>query len=167
MFWLLSALNSRNIWHWQAPTNAIRSTKLHASLLLSHHLYCWGTRTMIHSKRITKTFKVNPNQVWPGFDRCQFSIADFRRAKSRIYLTFSVLVYWLSKNKHRNFQIEPTFWSYEISNWKLAAVDPGSHLIEIYFILFTVLDVDWNSHIFVIEPFNANEHHTITMNHDM
>ena len=69
----------------------------------------------------------------PGVYSCQFSIADFRRTKSRIDLKISGPVHWLSINKHRQFQIDATFCSSKISNWKLAAVDPGSHLIGIDF----------------------------------
>ena len=78
-------------------------------------------------------FNIKVNQVWPGVYSCQFSIADFRRTKGRIDLKFTLFVYWLSMKRHRKFQIDLTFGSSEISNWKLAAVDPGSHLIGIYF----------------------------------
>ena len=64
------------------------------------------------------------NQLW---------IIHFKQTKSRIDLKFYVHVRWwsININKHKKFQIDLTFRSSEISNWKLAAVDPRSHLIGI------------------------------------
>ena len=51
--------------------------------------------------------------------------------KGRIGLKFSVLVYRPSMNRHTKFQIDPAFRSPKMSNSKLTAVDPRSHLIGI------------------------------------